>query len=491
MKPNGVRRILSFLTPATFGIAYVLLSFAQFPTTASDLIRPIAIVIVAAVVLVLAFRAVLRSLPNAIIAASGCLVILSAPIVFVAVVVAGGAWMALRLVRRRRAGREGAGLTGAASVSRSLAAFGLAFLIVAAAVASPSILTSIFLPKGSMAQTGAKSASNIYVLLLDGYPRNDTLAETFNFDNSAFEAGLEEMGFAISPRSRSNYPHTWLTLTSMFNGAYLDDMPALMPPPAAPEEQYRRLMQALNEAAMLDRLREQGYEIFAIPSPFRSVALQTADQYLDGGQLTAFEYSLLMHSQLAAPVTHLTPDFLMSQQRDRFGDALARIRTLALDDRERPKFLFAHLFSPPHAPLVYGRNGEKLPLPDCVPTSCALWEFPADAWDRLPDQIHYTNGELLELMEDVVQRDPEATIILMSDHGSRRQRSDLDEFFHTFFAARTPGRSAFPADISPVNVLRLLVSTGTGGQLDELPYRAWSFADQVRPLDLSPFQPSP
>ena len=49
------------------------------------------------------------------------------------------------------------------------------------------------------------------------------------------------------------------------------------PRPPLAEEQYRRLMATLNEAAMPELLRDQGYEIAAIPSPFRSVAMQTAD----------------------------------------------------------------------------------------------------------------------------------------------------------------------------------------------------------------------
>ena len=152
--------------------------------------------------------------------------------------------------------------------------------------------------------------------------------------------------------------------------------------------------------------------------------------------------------------------------------------------------MLAHLFSPPHAPLVYGRSGEHLALPACVPDECSLWEFPDDAWDELGNQIHYTNGEVLKAVTQIVEEDPDGIVILMSDHGSRRDRSNLDEFFHNFFAARTPGQHVFPADVSPVNVLRLLLSAETDARLDALPYRAWMFADEERPLDLTTFEPS-
>jgi hypothetical protein len=334
------------------------------------------------------------------------------------------------------------------------------------------------------------SLPNVYLVILDGYPRGDTLAESYGFDNRPFEAALAELGFEVADRSRSNYPHTWLTLTSMLNGQYLDQVPSLTPAPEAPEDQYRALMSVLNEASMVRRLEEEGYEVVVIPSPFRSVALQRADRYLDGGQLSAFEYSLLTHSPLGQLLVAAAPDFLMDEQRNRFHAALASLVDQGAEGADRPKFVMAHLLSPPHAPLVYGRNGERLPLPACVPASCALWEFPDDAWDGLPDQIAYTNAEILDALRQLVTDDPEATVILMSDHGSRRDAANLDEYFHSFFAARTSGELRFPPDISPVNVLRAVVSAGPGEDLDPLPYAAWMFADELRPMELRPISPA-
>jgi hypothetical protein len=313
----------------------------------------------------------------------------------------------------------------------------------------------------------------------------------YDYDNSWFLNALHGLGFEVAAQSRSNYPQTPLTLASLFNGAYLEDIDGLHPPPESAVEQYRRLMSAVNQGSMLDFLREAGYEIDTIPSPFRADALSTADRYLDSGQITSFEYSLLMHSQLAQPIVRLAPDFLMSQQRDLFHATLDRLVAEASRGGRAPTFVFAHVFSPPHAPLVYGRNGDHLALPDCIPATCALWEFPRDAWDHLPDQIHYTNGEVLMAVTQIVGDDPGGIVILMSDHGSRRDRADLDEFFHNFFAARTPGQQLFPADISPVNVLRLLVSAETDVPMQPVPYRAWVFADEARPLELTPFAPSP
>lgn len=483
-------RVWTALFPAAFGVAYILLSFAAFPTPTTDLVRPIALVVFASTLLVVVAALFLRSLPKAAVAVAVLIVALSAPFLLVAVAVAAVVIVGLQVARGRwtiSTLRE----TSAAIASRAAGTFALAFMAVSIAVAAPSLASGMFLVDHPRPSDADGEAPNIYLLLLDGYPRTDTLASVYDYDNSWFLDELRGLGFEVAEHSRSNYPQTPLTLASMFNGAYLEDIDGLREPAASAVEQYRRLMSAVNGAAMLDVLRDGGYEIDTIPSPFRADALSTADQYLDSGQITTFEYSLLVHSQLAPLIVRVAPDFLMSQQRDLFHATLDRLVAEASQGRPFPTFLFAHVFSPPHAPLVYGRNGEHLALPNCVPATCELWAFPGDAWDRLPDQIHYTNGEVLKAVARIERDDPSGIIILMSDHGSRRDHADLDEFFHNFFAARTPGKEVFPDDVSPVNVLRLLVSAETDKQMDPVPYRAWFFADEKRPLELTPFEPSP
>ena len=40
------------------------------------------------------------------------------------------------------------------------------------------------------------------------------------------------------------------------------------------------------------------------------------------------------------------------------------------------------------------------------------------------------------MVDHIIGTDPEATVILFSDHGLRRDRADMDEWFRTLFAAR-------------------------------------------------------
>ena len=109
----------------------------------------------------------------------------------------------------------------------------------------------------------------------------------------------------------------------------------------------------------------------------------------------------------------------------------------------------------------------------------------------LRNQIGVLNDLILGTLNDVVQNDPSAVIILMSDHGSRYSLADPSEQFHTFLAARTPGKhEVFADDEAAVNLLRRLFAEYFGAELERLPYRAW-LGEWWSYLYVDPFSPNP
>ena len=61
---------------------------------------------------------------------------------------------------------------------------------------------------------------DIYYIIPDGYPSDDWLKETADWDNSAFTAALEERGFTVVDHAQSNYPITIVSLASTLNMQY-------------------------------------------------------------------------------------------------------------------------------------------------------------------------------------------------------------------------------------------------------------------------------
>jgi hypothetical protein len=65
---------------------------------------------------------------------------------------------------------------------------------------------------------------DIYYIILDGYARESTLNDLYNYNNSDFINYLENSGFYVADKSQSNYSITPASLASSLNMRYLDDI---------------------------------------------------------------------------------------------------------------------------------------------------------------------------------------------------------------------------------------------------------------------------
>lgn len=443
--------------------------------------RPLLVGVVAAFAFQFLLALLLRDQDRAAIVASAVVLLLGAPWVLLAAVAVAAIWlMSIRLMRRR--GGDPRLTFSAKAVGRSLGVFAVAFAAVAAVPVAGWAITSYHVVSGR-ASAGSNSRPDIVVLLVDAYPRSDSLMEQFGLDNSAFENALTERGFRVAGHSRSNYTATWASLSSMFYGRYIDEIPGLAPPPPAPAEQYRRVMLALAASPVLEGFRRQGYEIITVPSPFESAALTSADRVLAPPEWTSFELSLIQHSLLGQVAFRLMPGVALDQHRARLASTLEILGDEMARTSPTPRFVFAHLLSP-HAPVAFRADGSPANPPECFP-DCNIYSLISAAdWNGFAGQVEHVNQMVLEVLDRIIAKDPHAVVIVMSDHGSPRTAAAPVHAFQNFFAARTPGNEVhYEDDITPLTVLPLLADTPF---TPSDPYRAWVSAP-LEPLTLTPY----
>jgi len=324
-----------------------------------------------------------------------------------------------------------------------------------------------------------RQGPDIYVILLDAYARADVLHDQFAFDNSPFLGALKDRGFEVAPASHSNYMLTQLSLTSLFEMALVQDVPALssLINTGAPDQPIAR--RVLNDNPSFDLLRERGYTIAAFATSYESVALRRADVLIDGPQINEFEWHILASTFLLDLVDWVAPDFTAEQQRSVIDTAFDDAAVVARDRTLGPRFLFAHVLAP-RSPLVYGANGEALQLEVLRRTNDTAADagLTIEEWARrMVGQTQYVNRRTLELVDTILAASPDPpVIVIMSDHGSRSRTLDpshntpdeLRERFGTLFAAYTPGHeSVFPNDVTPAEVMGRLLNTYFG-----LPFQA-------------------
>jgi hypothetical protein len=402
-------------------------------------------------------------------------------------------WWVVVSAQRRIAQRPPLPEAVLTSIGRASAVFALAFAVVMGWLALSEEINGVAPADYPIYASVGPPGPDIYLIVLDGYPRADTISETFGMSIKDFEADLSALGFEVSAGARSNYTSTWLTLASMLNGAYISDMLLADPPPTI-SGQLRWLHSMIEHAALLDALRSRGYEIRTIPSPFTTTALSSADDYIDLGHATDFEVRLITSSVVASLLRDTTAQLLAEGHRESVLDGLERTARLAEEKPSGPQFVLAHIESP-HTPFVlHPRDSDYVFVPSCFPSVCSLFmasiqelRLTLDGYaEAIRPQLEALNSHVTTTVERITQADPEAVVLLMSDHGSRYSLEDPDEHFRSFLAARTPGvEGLFSETESPVNLLRLTMNSYLGLPAASLPYRAWG-ADWDHPLDLGP-----
>jgi hypothetical protein len=325
----------------------------------------------------------------------------------------------------------------------------------------------------SGASDSAPGSPDMYVILLDGYPRADVLDYAFDIDNSQFLDALAERGFTVAPDSHSDYLWTHVSVPSALNLDYVENIPGMNAFIEGRAARQPTLRHTISDNEAFKTARQHGYDSVAVASGFEEVAPRQADVYVDSGNLNEFEISLLTSTFVGAVVNAVAPDFGSGQLRERIQANLDVLPEIAATRDRAPALVFAHVPSP-HQPTVFGADGAPVvvPLTDTwfADSPGERGEDHHEFVERYRAQLPYLNERVLETIDGIVENsNVPPVIVLFSDHGSasvvdwnETDPADADparllERTGNFFAAITPGQEdVFPDDISPVDLFRLL-----------------------------------
>ena len=422
---------------------FVLSVWAGQHASPYELIRPLAAFTLAAMAVFVVLGLLTRRWHAAsLLTTFGLMALVRTELILLVLAWLGAAWLSFR-----RTGEWGL----APRFTYPLNAFAAAWFTVALATA---IFVSMPRPVSSAPAATINPGSNVYLIWLDGYPRRDSLMEYFGFDNGPFLKELEERGFAVSGNSRSEYPSSIQTMATMLHGRPLID---LLPDEwTGSHEQHRHLWQLINSSPIPAAYEAAGYTTYSIVSPAPGHDWRTADVVLDSPWTTDFEEHLLTRGLLR---------LVMPYAAMHRAEMLDAFRFLEETAGTSPRFVLAHILKP-HSPYVFAADGSPA---DRCGEPCRNHAGPPNEilGARLVGQVQWLNGMVLHAVDRIIREDPGATVVVFSDHGLRRDRNDMDEWFRTLFAARG---SAFPDDISTSALLSQLqgrpaaAPTGSGPQ---------------------------
>lgn len=296
---------------------------------------------------------------------------------------------------------------------------------------------------------------DIYLILLDAHTSVRTMQEQFNYDASAFQQGLEDLGFYVAECAQSNYPITNLSVTSTFYANYHQE-PTLYP---------------LFSSLVIKTLRSEGYQIitfenrsnghFSIQEDVRLDRNQMLLNSIDlTGGLSEFEVMLWKTSfaRIVYDMPQLIPAFnLQSLQKweyyEHYQQTYFMLNKLKqLPEEEGPKFVFAH-FLVPHPPFIFAPDGEF-------------------AWAEGQAQGYVSNAKFIDsqivpVVAEIIRKSKTPpVIVIMGDHGStgvpsletpERRMSILDAYY-----VSDQAKQDLYDTITPVNTFRVIFNNYFG-----------------------------
>lgn len=387
--------------------------------------------------------------------------------------------IAAPVVQRMRVRRNAAQVRGpATSVLNRFAAF-LVVVIVTfhAGPDLPETIAHVARSSGRASAAPSPGLPDLYILVLDGYPRADVLQRKFGIDNSAFLDDLRALGFDVGTESHSNYVFTQLTLASMFQMRHLEDVPELAPLIGTPGGHVNELRNALIDSPVVEALQDAGYRIVVTQPGYEHVAMRgAADQVLERGEMNDLERDVLKRTWLLDPLGAVVPTVFTGPPRDRTVRAFDDLMRLASEPSTQPTCTWVHVPAP-HLPLVMDADGDALPLDPRRFDASEIQGFGMSNEQfaaAYQDEIAYLNARILEAARALTEVDgrPDPVIVIMSDHGYTYDLWDTQARLGNLFVAYTPQREGLLADApTPVNLMPILLNRLLGTDFRQWPDR--------------------
>jgi len=325
---------------------------------------------------------------------------------------------------------------------------------------------------------------NIYYLLVDGYTRSDTLKDYFGYDNSDFLEYLRDTGFKVANKSVANYNLTGMAVSSLLNMEYLADENGFKE--QHPKGEGHLIIDKIFNNRVAAVLNDLGYRVVTLRSSAKFVLTGDAKNLiLDEGwfEISEFESALLGTTVLPRISSKLAKEIF--SKRDRIEFVLDSISRRAAESA--PTFLLAHIMVP-HQPFIFDRNGDS---PNLSMLDFGMPENFSNDVRAYADQVHYLNGVLRDLIDDILANsETPPIIILQGDHGLRLtwwnlkqldeeeqlEKVCLRELFTNLNALYLPDeehRGAFYDSISPINTFRLIFDAYFGSDMGMLEDRSF------------------
>ncbi len=307
---------------------------------------------------------------------------------------------------------------------------------------------------------------DVYFIVLDKYGRHDALQAYFNYDNSAFIQGLEDLGFWVADCSRSNYAFTVMSLSSQLNMAYVDDL--------TDNPNLQTTTTLIQNNKVHQAFEEIGYETIAFDMGFKWGNMTESDLYFDSYPNNMSTWGMdpfeIMVLKSTVGILFFEENVDLGRQATLSNLERKAERTYLLLDMlpkipelSGPKFIHAHFINP-HPPYIFNPDGTINPNAEEIKEKVGY-----------PTQLEFLEPRILAVLTEIIEKSPTPPIIILEgDHGFGKKYVTSN-----LLALYLPdnAETGLYDQITLVNVFPYIFNTYYGTEIPLLPDLSYTHTD--------------
>ncbi len=310
---------------------------------------------------------------------------------------------------------------------------------------------------------------DIYFVVLDAYARADMLQQFYGVDNSPFLEALRTRGFFVADEASTSYTDTTLSLPACLNMDYIENLFKDTPVTRA------RLDAMCQESRAHQILKNHGYMLVGFDSEFRfSKPGRIFDREMAFPRPwwipTEFELLLLNYTPLLRALRYAGLDFSHEMWRRHILFVLNNLHTPAKENPWQPVYVQAHIIAP-HAPFVFRADGTPREPSGVFTLNPTL--DPGESRELYiryyAEQVLGLNRHVLDAVDNILSlTSRHAAIVLVSDHGGPKLENVYEPGrYFNLVAVRLPNSDSnpFPSDMNLVELFPRLFKELLGIEL--------------------------
>lgn len=258
---------------------------------------------------------------------------------------------------------------------------------------------------------------DIYFLLMDEYTSSLGLKQQFHFDND-IDSFLVEKGFSVQAGSRSNYNFTPFSMSATLNMSFIEGIKNVK---SVTADDYAYCNKLVRDNEVIKFLDAHGYEIVNY-----SVFDLAGHPSMVDQSFLPLKTKLITDRTLFSRMNEDIGWLLMTwypfklfrrnyvlKHRDNNEKFIGLVKEAPLHKSKKPRFIYAHFYLP-HSPYYYDKDGNPK---DNETIYREMNNKPAASY---VEYVQYTNSRIREMVNALQKGDPNAIIILLGDHGNRK-----------------------------------------------------------------------